>query len=762
VRNIPNGAFSVGAGRSGYYTLDSYMIEVTNGRPAVNGENVVSYNFEMGLGNRTIVWNVNGYDGVGEIKIISPLNRSIDFDYTPGREPVVAEITGVGPGSYVIEAVAESSPNLLQLSRYRFEIAPNANDEEVEPENLRTEINVYFPLLHNHVDTLAKAAGSDWYRLYVLQSATPHQPVVKAELFYRSEGSARFRSMDMDVGIGQPIGFDFTPSRDGTNLHYYFRVTLADGTVYGSDKQVFVTFVKPDPQVITRLVIEPGALDGDALYMPSSYTAQFKLTAFYSDMFVAIDEKADIGTVQWSILNENGDEVRAAGTASNAVFTYTTPENAQNFILRAELIPSPSSGYSMKPGRESAVSFPIRVTGAALESMVVSRRGNAEPISSTENAGFRIDALDRDNNNVSVSPAWSVVPANAGTMSSDGVFTPRPDFFGNVRVIATAGGRSAEYGEHGDPGQKGNFTRRHRNDGSDTLSTLRGLRFVFPVGSVPMGETVDFESHIPELTNLLHKVGSDGFRMADTIAFDIVAPTFNKIENQVYIIFDVPGRLWEAARKGDHEFRVARWSEEELLWIPIENSEVSADGATVMATLSNTPSMARAAGAGRGKGAAVTGLDAAAMLSAYSRYALITRTRGLSVDVSVSPHPFSPYIRPVREHGPNAREGTCIRVNIEAPEASVRSIKVHIYNATGTRVWAVDKLNAEVGVNEFWWNGRTSGRGNGRTQVTEQLWEGFDNSDKPLVRNGRYFVTIIVTDWDGKQKRLMRPVVVMK
>ncbi|MDR2579236.1 MAG: carboxypeptidase-like regulatory domain-containing protein [Chitinispirillales bacterium] len=745
VRNIPDGNFAVGAGRSGYYTLDSYNIEIANGRPA---ENVVSYDFEMGIGNRVIVWNVIGYDGRGQIKVVSPLNRAVDFDYTSAI-PLVARLEGVGPGRYTIEAVSETNPNLLELSRYRFDVEAGENgdsgEEEDGDEPEPTVVDVDFPFLHNIVEIGSSGVGT--VRLGVAAIRELRASVESVELFYRSEGSTRFESVERNDG---GYIFDIEPRRDGTNLFYYFRVRLSNGAVYGSDKQIFVVHVPPAEGLITRLVVEPGASDGDVLSLPSSYTARFGFRAFYSDMFIGID--GPVGTVRWSVYDEGGVVIEELEVASTAVFEYTTPQDAQNLTLRAVL--TPSSGYAMRSGRDNTVEFPIRVTGSALESMSVSRRGNAGPVSSTENASFRIDARDGAGNNISVSPAWGVVPAGAGAVSVDGVFTPNAAFFGNVRIIATIGSVSAEYTEHGVPGQDVYFTLRHRNEGSDTVFTLRGFRLVLPAGSVDVGETSDFGSYIPDLTNHLHRASTDGFRMADTIAFEMVAPTFDKIRNQVYIIIDVPAHLREAARTGDHELRIARWSDADLMWVPFSTSNISEDGATVTVALSSVSPMRKAA--------AVAGADAVDMLAANARYALVTRTRSLTVDVSVSPHPFSPFIIPVREHGPNAQPGTRIRVNVEAPEAFVRSIKVHIYNAAGTRVWAVDKLNAGVGSNDFWWNGRTSGGGNGRTSVKEELWVNFDNSDKPLVRNGRYFVAVIVTDLEGRQKRVMRPVVVMK
>jgi len=740
VRNIPNGGnFTVGAGMSGYYSVTPVFdsINVENGRPDPNR---VSYNFVMDVGDRAISWNIPIFSGNGSIKVISPLNKVIPF--TNGA----ARLDSVGAGSYVIEAVAESDPALLQLSYHRISVPEEGEDAFVD--------NIYFPFENIFEDTLKKVDGRRV--LSVRQrDVSLVSPIVKIEFYYRSEGSTRYDSKN--VNIQGMMDVDVEPKRDGCNLYYYFRIYLENGDIYGSSKQVFSAYVNPDAYEISRITVEPGATGEDTLYMPSSYDASFAFSAFYSDQFTPVSGWA--GDVAWSVSDASGAQLKVL---TAAVFTYTTPAEAQTLILRAELTPSPP--YRLKNGAPNVVTIPIRVTGAALGFVAVRRNGEEGAISNTQRVSYTVAASDKNGQTITVSPRWSVVPAAAGNMDpGSGVFEPRHDFFGTARVIASVGGQRVEYTQEGAgvPGQAVNFILRHRESESDTANTRAGMRLVFPAGSVPSGESVEFSVFTPELKNYVHK-GSEEFRMVDTSAFDLTCAGFDRVGGEVLAIFDIPEHLRDAAKKGNQVFKIARWFPDSLRWIAIENSEIIGNGAAVFAKLSS-------AAAGQSKKKARSGANSAASDAAklveWARYALVTKTNKLAVNVSVSPHPFSPYIRPVREYGPDAPEGTCVRVNVEAPQASVRSIKVHIYNATGKRVWAVDKLNAQTGENRFWWNGRTSGRGNGRTDVSEEVWsEDFNtrNMDKPMGRNGRYFVTVIVTDIDGDQKRLRKPVVLMK
>jgi hypothetical protein len=749
VRNIPNGAnFRVGAGVSGYYsTTPMYSItNIENGRPTPN--TVSSYDFVMAVGDRSISWEIAGFGGSGSIKVISPLNAVIPFSGgAASREQV-------GPGRYVIEAVAESDPTLLQLSYHTFELG-DAPD------------SIYFQLRHQRVDTLGKAG-----ELSVEAIGQLHSTVSMIELFYRSEGSTRYRSVSRAIRPGDPYKIEFTPERDGCAGYYYFRVHLANGDIYGSGKQVFSAYVRPDAYEISRITIEPGAAGEATRAVPSSYDARFAFRAFYSDQFMPVSGQP--GSVAWSVSDESGAVIKSL---TDAVLTYTTPAEAQTLTLKAKLVLPQPSPYKFKGGIQDSVTIHIRVTGAARSFVAVRRNGEEGPISSTQRASFSIEALDAERQAVTVSPQWSIVPAAAGSMDpGSGVFEPRPDFFGTARVIAATGGQRYDYRQEGAkfPGQTVNFVLRHRESGSDTADTRAGMRLVFPAGSVPSGESVEFNVSVPDLKNYVHR-GSNEFRMADSAAFDLSCAAFERIGGEIAVIFDIPEHLREAAKKNSQEFRVARWFVDSLKWIPVENSEIINNGAAISARLSNGSSEGEGLGkithAKRGlnrkavKSAVNSAAsEAAVRLAASARYALVTKSNKLSVSMSVSPHPFSPYISPVREYGPDAPEGTCVKVNVEAQDGSVRSIKVHIYNATGKRVWAVDKQNAPTGENRFWWNGRTSGRGNGRTSVSEEVWsDDFGrNRDRPMCRNGRYFATVIVTDINGDQKRLMKPVVLMK
>jgi hypothetical protein len=744
VRNIPNGTVTVEAGAEGYFAAARYAISVSDGRPTVAepaGVGGDSCNFTMSVGANTVRFTVADYKWGGAVKVVSPFNRTLDLDNG------AAALAGVGNGNYTVEAVPDAGhKSLLMLSSHKFSVSAAEHAEELR-----------FPFTHAPKDTI-RLIDRSYYKMEK-PTAIGGQPPSKITFYYRSEGNARFDSMD--VGVGTQLEFDVSPARvrDGCNLYYYFRVEMDNGDIYGSSKQLYGVYVKPEDNIISRVAIEPGVSGGDTLALPSSYQAAFAFRALYSDQFVPASVKA--GTVNWRVLDAETRVQVVSGTGWS--YTYTTPGAERDLILRAEF--TPAKGFEMKAGVSGAVEFPVRVTGKRLKSVEVVRRGDAGPISNRDKAGFRVEAFDEDGKPVTVLPKWDVYPFGAGDVDTAGLFTPSANFVGVARIVAFAGGLTLEYAEPGAaaPGQSVYYVFRNAA-GGDTADTRKGMRVVFGAGALREGASAKLEVAVPALTNHVHR-GTGEFRMADSIAFDLTySDDARTVSGDVTLAFDIPEALRSAANGGDYEFMVARWFPDSLQWIPIDSGRTRVSGGVVTAVLS--PELLPATPLKFLKAAARQSSDAAAYFAASARYALVTRTNNTTLAVSVSPHPFSPYIIPKKEYGPaETHAGTCIKVNVQAPESYVKSIKVHIYNATGKMVWGIEKLNAPTGENRFWWNGRTGGRGNGRAAVNEEAWsEDYyeRNAGRPLCRNGRYYVMVIIKDTSDKQRRVMKPLVLMK
>jgi len=731
VRNIPDGRYKIVAGADGYVmSAPPYpTIGVTEGGFDTNTD---TYDFAMAAGSKSIRFNLEGYRGNGTVKVLSPLNKALPFvSEAPG---VIAWLDKAGDGEYSVGIVPDDI-NRLELSYHKFSVSGNQTYTET----------LYLPYTYTPPGNFADAISNDTVTIKWPAAGNELSNKKRIAVYYRSEGSVRFDSVAVNVSASTVPEFRLKPVRNGCNLYYYFRIYLENGDIYGSGNQLYSAFVTPNSKIISRLTVEPGVAKEDTLVLPSSYKAEFKLNAFYGDQFVSID---NAGSVSWKITG-SGENVSGSGRS----YSYTTKSGKQDLVLRATF--KPSSSYKIKPGDPDFVEFPIRVTGQSLDSLSVSRKGVAGPVFNTDTVSFRVEAFDRSRRPVMVSPVWTVLPAGAAaSMGSDGLFKPNKKFVGMAAIEARAGGRTARYTDPvaEAPKQRVDYPLRPASRG-DTANTLLGMRVVFDSIRAKAGENTYLKVGVPQLTNFVHR-GTESYRMADSVVFDVAFSDTSAIGGNVVLEFDIPPQLRDAAKSGDYDFRVARWFNDSLRWIPLDSTRVS--GGVVSAwLLRNKP----AAGLPKSRKKVLAQVSRATALADSGRYALVMRTNKASLSMSVSPHPFSPYIRPVKEYGQDAKAGTCIKVNVQAPGTYVRSVKVLIYNVTGKMVWGIEMPSAYTGAEHmFWWNGRTS-RG-------VEVWSPDDyydrNKDRPMCRNGRYYVMVIMTDTDGKQMRVAKPLVLMK
>ncbi|MDR0307218.1 MAG: carboxypeptidase-like regulatory domain-containing protein [Chitinispirillales bacterium] len=722
VRNIPDGSYRLNAASiSGYYLAGGIPFEAANGKPDLT-QNM----FELEFGNNKIKWNVVNllYQGIPldsiSIKPVSPFMNTVS-----ARD----SITNAGAGDYVIEAEIADGLRFgyLNLSYRKFSVSGSGQT---------VTDTIFFPFTHTRSDTLSL---NDTVRVTGTAASD------SARLYYRSEGSSAFSSVK---GVRNGNSYSFVLAggvRDGSNLYYYFRVyTPANGgDIYGSQKQTYRSFIRPESTIITHFEVVPGTGSG-TLVLPSSYGAQFSLRAFAGSSFLPYGDMAGLGnSVVWSLKGSSDNKLEERGIN---VTVRTGSKKSDTDTLIATL----SKSVKLADGVSNVYKVPFSVSGSVLKSMTVSGIGfrASEAVANTDEAQFTATGTDAQGKQVVVSPQWSISPGEAGSIDGYGKYTPNARFLGRVRVFASAGGINAEFNpvsgsvsvntgvdvssaQNGrEAGLSVSYVLKPSNR-ADTVTNFKGLKAAFQPGSIGAGYVERFEVSLPDVKNQMKKSGG-GFRLADSVSFDITpkdgGTRLDFTGGKITVILGIPAALREEARKNQN-FWIARWNPDSLFWVALtKESNISEDGSTVSAAVSS-----------------------------FSEYALVTKPGGFSASLNVSPHPFSPFIRPVKEHGPNAQAGTCIRVGVNTPGERVASIKVHIFNSLGHRVWAVEKLNADVGEHKIWWDGRTTSR--------EETWsENFNekNKNRPMCRNGRYFVTAIIKDHDGKQKRVMKPVVLMK
>ncbi len=200
--------------------------------------------------------------------------------------------------------------------------------------------------------------------------------------------------------------------------------------------------------------------------------------------------------------------------------------------------------------------------------------------------------------------------------------------------------------------------------------------------------------------------------------------------------FRIPESEQSRAVNDNGRYRVARWNTDSLSWDTLSSSRMSQDGKSI-----------------------------SAQTLGFSIYTVLANQSGLDAQLTVSPNPFSPFIvptiRPGEEgkYGTRAHRGTCITFTIGS-EYEFCEVLLSIYNVVGDLVWQVGKQDVTLGTHHVWWNGVSMERKKDIDEWNRSLGSHFDGGR--VCRNGRYFVVLKIKDVQGREKKFMKPIVLIK
>ena len=306
---------------------------------------------------------------------------------------------------------------------------------------------------------------------------------------------------------------------------------------------------------------------------------------------------------------------------------------------------------------------------------------------------------------------------------------------GFVRIFATVGTARGEYinqisGTQAavTPGLNVRYLLASR-DSPDTASNGTGMSIIFPPHAVRGSDIGTIELTIPDLRNKLKK-GFLNVRMIDSVAYtinELEGITFDLSSDSIRLMLDIPASHQRDAASQKRKMQIARWNEDSIKWNPIANSAVAADGKNVTAVIAH-----------------------------FSTYAVVSEPGTFSAEVSVSPNPFSPRVRP----GAGKPLGTCISVKPDMPEGSLQYLEVRIYNLLSDLVWGVQIMNALPEQYSVWWDGTTTDKVISRYDANDTWID--DVKGQNLCRNGRYFAVVIIKNMKNKEKKYMKQIVLMK
>jgi hypothetical protein len=713
IHGVPDGGYRVGAGKDSLVldaVLPGPVLTVSHGKVSVAHVSITMF-----AGSKKIAFVVDGgADSTSAIKVRSPLQKTISVRDT---------LYNMGKGDYVI-TVAAIDPRVIDLASHRFHV-----DSTGTPHIERISLLAH----HTPADSVSTQAG----KIALVMSADSAMDSVR--LFFRDINTPSFLTAMPDSTSGLRSYFNVAPPKDGSNLVYYF-VGYRGTDVYGYDQEPFFTYVKPDTARLTKFEIIPG--NTDTLLFPAHYKLTFTFAGYVSSTFLpARNVAADALT--WSLVDPQGCVLQGSPATS---VTVTTAGATSGLVRLALAIDTSRVKLASHVSRFDTLSF--GVSSRSIDSIIVFRVDPDNPSAITTSAQSRAEftamGIDRQGGAVSMTPIWHVDPATAGQISAAGVFVPAHTFVGYARIFASSSDGKIK-GEYSlDLGSQNNDKPWLKVDhvvvasnAFDTASNGVGCTVIFPPKCVEGSDQALLEVREPSMANGIVRGGGTIHVIGQ--AFDIqemknVQMSFATGTDSVRLIIDVPKDLQSQVKTHKGNYKIGLWNADRLEWDSLSNSVVASSGMSVSAALAH-----------------------------FSRYALLSTGGSLGViKFSITPNPFSPYVKPTAEFldqpGVQVRRGACVEFTLDSDKPKLESVQFRVFSMMGELVYSVIFRSPNATQNyRLWWDGKTT---NG-----EKSWDGNESTaieTSKMCRNGRYFAVLSVTDLGGKQIDSRLPVVLLK
>jgi hypothetical protein len=699
IRGIVDGHYTLIAGKDGY-VLDSISgsdsLRVVSGKPDKN-----TIYFHMKLGDKKIKWNAM-YDG--SVKIKSPFIKTL---------PLSDSLTNAGAGTYIISYDAKGD-TVIDCAYHRFFV--------VDSESVHTD-TIKLPLKFRKNDSLALVNG------YVQFSLMYTDILDSVKIFYKDISSASFVESKNSTRGTNTYTFSVLPNKDGSTIAYYF-IGYKGSDIYGSDQECYYSYVKPDTSRLSKIEVTPSSRD--TLTYPVSYEIPFNIKGYVSSAFreaTVIDGSG----VTWSLTNAQGSTLMKTSGSTVSVKTGTT--KTTNPVLLTVTIDT--TKIKLVSGVSNVQTIPFNVSGTVLSTVKIKRidAQNPNPITTSvvDRAEFIANGYDDQGNALKISPAWSIYPKNAGSISTTGVFKPSNKFVGIVRIYALANNVQGEYASDNskEPGLMVRYVIVNKNI-PDTASNGNGCTIIFPPNIVSNTDIGIVEINQDTLRNKI-ETRTGKFKVVTSSAFEIKQLeniSLNTSLDSIQLLLYLPsGNKTKASNK----MYLGNWNIDSLYWEILYNSFMNDS---------------------------VVG----AKLAHFSKYTILAEVSN-SGYLTISPNAFSPYVNIGQVNPQKPYNGTCISFQIQSQKQL--NGKLSIYNEVGDLVWSINIDNMNTNPYQVWWDGRASLNSitasrlpiaygaNGETVLVPK-------GDK-MCRNGRYFVLLTGTEEiDKKVYRFMKPVVLMK
>lgn len=577
---------------------------------------------------------------------------------------------------------AFSSSNTLRRSTYQLSytrigyLTPQSPLlVELTSDTTAVALIARLPYRHTEIDEI-RADEAQQVVVTFPTGYTPSEP--NAILSYRKSSDSQFSTASMSIVDGAFVGE--IPALFSTDDITYF-VSITDSDITYTSSQITKTPLASG--ILSSFRFTPQ-IDQQILRVGDTYQLRLDIADGISqtlnDEFIAGGE----GIIDWA--EQAGITIsESAGTG----YTFT-PNEAGNYTLSATIA---YRGVELSgQQRITVVSDPI--TELDVRSSV-SRVQNTSPLL------YSYVATDAQGRRQLLGSAlqWAVEPAEAGTITQNGVFRAASDeYIGQARIVLTDSKTDIT-----NISESVTVFAEVRSNRSYVFSDRQGMILRVPENSVESTSEITVRNVEPEAVkkNVFLENTTDSYVTSDIIyRFNLSAGAF-----QVPVDLELP-------IDGSHRFNegnkiIALFDRSDLVWKPYSSNA--------------TPDVVNAVG-----------------ITQMGQFSVLAQTEPLDIKhLSVLPNPFSPDVAPLR---------IGYLLTTQAPPAIVN---IQIYNMRGELVRTVLRDDLQY-----------QGRYGSRTGIKEITWDGLTNSGT-MSRNGRYVIRVHVKDAEKEEVKLI-PVVLVK
>lgn len=714
-----------------------------------SGETAISsINITVKPANSNIIWTAITNEANAQndttiaITVYSPLVQKLENGTLSGIDPSI---------SYFVRAVSSVNSNIIDC------VEKETNFEDINEETLKDKILIPFVYVPTNDNTTTiklqkwKSINIDDYSI---------------SLNYRQRGETNFnKSVTVFNKISDSlISFDI-PYKYGTNIEFYFDISLKSGSVkYSNKTHPYTKFIAADPAIITRWELLPSM---NNVTVPLNGGIKIFIKAYYGANFTEL-ESLTTNDFTWKLKTNN-----ASKSLDDDYATIRGNKSGKDTLVVSI---NPNSKFQTAQGVPDSIVLPITITDSEISSIniiMLSDLEHPEFITNKDEIIFAVEATDKKGNTVTVTPEWKINPAKSengkltslpGTINEHGVFTPNQNFIGRAHIIAQINSRIRDefvfndnkgvlvaYTANSEGGTVYDYDIKGNNKAAEITVAPKAARTPIII-SLDKLDIENFVERDIEETNAF--IISDIFEIKRQIGEDFRLTTDSTPVSLKLFIPQIYHKNLTGGQSDKNKLDIAVWDRDSLRW------EYSS-----RATTSSTPTNLEPKLEARHISYDAT--EKSLSLSIIGDYinnydnirvAIIAKGLNAETEISISPNPFSPFVSPMNDYryisGMNGDvKGTCIKITPKTnPTKFKPSAQIGIFTADGTPVYRakLNGLNAGQSYYLFW---------DGRTQLSQTAFNSVDIvPDKAIFvkgnemcRNGRYFINVTIDD--GKEKK---------